>query len=271
MRRLVSFVTKHIRQTCYLAVTILSFLIAFMQQDVMADTYEYDDLNRVTKVSYDDGSVVTYTYDKNGNIKQEKYQKKQESGNSGTTGGTSSDGQNGQKPQNGQTQSGQGQSNIPPLKKPVVKKPSKKKHKAGMKATGKNAIYKIISVKKKTVSFYKFTNKQKTSYTVPNTVKIDGIKYTITKIDAKAFKNNKKLKTLTIGKNITSIGKQAFYGCKKLKTIKIKTTKLTSVGENACKGIYKKAKIKVPKKKYKKYKKLFKGKGQKKTVKISKG
>lgn len=33
-----------------------------------AKTYEYDDLNRVTKVVYDDGSYATYEYDRNGNI-----------------------------------------------------------------------------------------------------------------------------------------------------------------------------------------------------------
>jgi len=139
-----------------------------------------------------------------------------------------------------------------------------------MKAKSGNATYKITSVKKKTATFCKFTNKKKTSYSVPTYVKIDGIKYNVTKIDAKAFRNNKKIKKITINKYVTSIGKQAFYGCKKLKTITIKTTKLKSVGKQALKGIYKKATIKVPKKKYKTYQKLLKGKGQKKTVKIKK-
>jgi len=92
-----------------------------------------------------------------------------------------------------------------------------------------------------------------------------------TAIANKAFKNNKKLKSVTIGKNVKKIGKEAFYNCKKLKRITIKTTKLKSVGKNAIKGIYKKATIKVPKKQLKKYKKLFKSKtGYKKTMKIKK-
>ena len=33
-----------------------------------AENYEYDKLNRVTKVIYEDGSYVTYEYDANGNI-----------------------------------------------------------------------------------------------------------------------------------------------------------------------------------------------------------
>ena len=32
------------------------------------DIYEYDQLNRLTKVIYEDGSYVTYEYDANGNI-----------------------------------------------------------------------------------------------------------------------------------------------------------------------------------------------------------
>ena len=35
---------------------------------VRAEKYEYDELNRIKKVIYDDGSYVEYTYDKNGNI-----------------------------------------------------------------------------------------------------------------------------------------------------------------------------------------------------------
>lgn len=33
-----------------------------------AEEYEYDDLNRVTKVTYEDGSYTTYEYDSNGNL-----------------------------------------------------------------------------------------------------------------------------------------------------------------------------------------------------------
>ena len=73
-----------------------------------------------------------------------------------------------------------------------------------------------------------------------------------------------------IPKGIQSIGANAFAGCKNLKLITVKTTTLKSVGSNAFKGIHKKAKIKVPKKQYKKYKKLLSNKGQKKSVKIKK-
>ncbi len=33
-----------------------------------AERYEYDAAGRLVRVSYDDGSTITYTYDKSGNI-----------------------------------------------------------------------------------------------------------------------------------------------------------------------------------------------------------
>lgn len=120
-----------------------------------------------------------------------------------------------------------------------------------------------------TVEFSK-VDKTKSSITIPATITVDGITYKVTSISKNAFKNNKKLKKITIGKNITTIGANAFYGCKNLKTVTIKSTQVKSVGKNAFKGINPKAKIKVPKSKLTKYKKLLKGKGQKSTVKITK-
>ena len=86
-----------------------------------------------------------------------------------------------------------------------------------------------------------------------------------------AFNNCTSLKSLSLNsKNLSKIDKGAFRGCKKLTKIVIKTTKLKSVGKNAFKGINKNCTIKVPSKKYKQYKKMFKGKGQKSSVKIKK-
>lgn len=104
----------------------------------------------------------------------------------------------------------------------------------------------------------------KTSITIPATVKIDGISYKVTSIGANAFKNNKKIKKVVIGKNVTAVGKKAFYNCKNLSMIMIKTSKLTikRVGSKAFKGIHSKAVIKVPKKKQKEYRMIFKSKVQ---------
>ena len=73
-----------------------------------------------------------------------------------------------------------------------------------------------------------------------------------------------------MGKGITTIGKNAFKNCKKLKVITLKSSNLKKVGKGALKGVNSKCKIKAPGKKVSAYSKLFKGKGQKKTVKVVK-
>lgn len=99
--------------------------------------------------------------------------------------------------------------------------------------------------------------KSKASISVPGSVKIGGYSYKVKSVAANAFKNKKAIKQITIGKNVVSIGKKAFMGDKKLTKIIVKSKVLKSVGKKALKGINKKAVIKVPKSKYKKYKKLF--------------
>ena len=88
-------------------------------------------------------------------------------------------------------------------------------------------------------------------------IKLGKFSYKVKSVAGNALKNKKTLKKVTIGKNVTTIGKNAFTGSKKLKNITVKSSVLKSVGKNVFKGIYKKAVIKVPKSKYKKYKKLF--------------
>lgn len=136
-------------------------------------------------------------------------------------------------------------------------------------STGCYEVTNILSGRE--VAYTSSANTKKTSITIPATVTIDGYTYKVTEIAQKAFKNNKKLKSVTIGKNVKKIGKEAFYNCKKIKRITIKSANLKSVGKNAIKGINKKATIKVPKKQLKKYKRLFKSKtGYKKSMKIKK-
>ena len=151
------------------------------------------------------------------------------------------------------------------------------------------------SESKPSVTLTKLSAKEKKAkkVTIPKTVTVDNVEYQVTGIAAKAFKNSKKLqsivipdtiteigassfegcknlKSVTIGKNVTSIGKNAFKNCKNLKKITVKSTKLKKVGKGALTGINRKCVIKVPKKQLKSYKRLFKGKGQKKSVKIKK-
>jgi hypothetical protein len=138
--------------------------------------------------------------------------------------------------------------------------------KVGTTFTYKNATYKVTSAN--TVSFVKPLKKTNSKFTVPATASKDGVTYKVTAIEKNAFKGNKKLKAVTVGKNVTSIGANAFSGDGKLKKITVKSKVLKSVGKKALKGISSSATVKVPKAKKAAYQKLFKGKGQKASVKI---
>lgn len=158
-----------------------------------------------------------------------------------------------------------------------------KEVKKGDVLTSKKGVYKVTDTKKKTVEYTKAKNKKASTVDIPSEIKINKKKYKVTSIAANAFRNNKKLKkvvigknikkigknafrgckklkSVTIGKNVENIGSHAFYGCKKLDTIVINTPKLTKVGKAAFKKIAKNPKAMVPKGKMQKYKRLFKGK-----------
>lgn len=137
--------------------------------------------------------------------------------------------------------------------------------------TKSNNTYKVTksATKNGTVELAK-VSKSVNTITVPDTVIVDGVTYKVTSVSKNAFKNNKRLKKVTVGKNITKIHVNTFYGCKNLKIITIKSTNLKFIGKNAFKGINPKARIKVPKSKLSYYKKLFAKKGLKNTVKIVK-
>lgn len=118
-----------------------------------------------------------------------------------------------------------------------------------------------------TVSCTAVNNKKSKKITIPDTVKINGYTFKVTKIESNAFKGLKNLKTVSIGKNVTSIGKNAFKGCKKLQSVTIKSSKLKSIGKGAFSGINKKAVIKVPKKYKKSYSTKLKKSGYKGKIK----
>lgn len=123
-----------------------------------------------------------------------------------------------------------------------------------------NGYYRVVDADRLQVCFYRPKSLKKTVAVIPDTVMINGVKCKVTSISDGAFKNNKKLKSVVIGKNITQIGKNAFSDCKDLKDVVIKTSKLSKIGKNAFSGINKNASISVPKKKLETYTRLMKGK-----------
>lgn len=164
----------------------------------------------------------------------------------------------------------------------------------GLPAPAKGSVHKEDSGKAK----YKITKpgasggtveyvspvKKQAKVTIPATVYINGAAYKVTGIAKNAFKKNKTITKVTIGKNVEKIGNHAFYGCAKLKSvvigervktigssafgncrklgnITIKTKKLKGIGIKAFKGTKSKIIVRVPKSKYSQYKKILKKAG----------
>ena len=67
---------------------------------------------------------------------------------------------------------------------------------------------------------------------IPNTIKINGKTYKITAIGKNAFKNQKQLKKVVMGKYMKTIGEGAFSGCKKLQTVTVGNN-VTAIGNQA--------------------------------------
>lgn len=120
----------------------------------------------------------------------------------------------------------------------------------------KGNIYKILSGKRvKLVKHYSKTS----AVVIPNYVKIQGAKYKVVFIGARAFKNDKSLRKLTIGKYVKAIGREAFSGCKNLKKITLKIKNLTkkNVGAKAFAGVNRKVVIKAGVKQKNRFKKIL--------------
>lgn len=171
------------------------------------------------------------------------------------------------------------------------KTPTKVTYPTKGKSFTKNGLkYKITSVNKKTkyytVSCMGSSSKKIKKLSIPDQVSYSGFSFKVTAIAKKAFYKYAKLQTVSTGNKVTSIGSYAFsqcpvlksvtigkntkkidsygfYKCKKLSAIKINSSLLTknSIGKKAFVSIKKKAKVRVPSKKKKSYKKWFKSKG----------
>lgn len=151
----------------------------------------------------------------------------------------------------------------------------------------KSLKYKVSG--RNTVSCIGIANKKATSIKIPDTITYGGIKYKVTKVTAGAFKNNKKIKSVTIGNNVKTLERGAFFKCSNLKkvtigtglvtignhvfchakkncTITINSTKLKTV-KTAMNHGTKNMTVKVPKSKLRTYKKLFEKTSKTLTVK----
>lgn len=71
------------------------------------------------------------------------------------------------------------------------------------------------------VAFVRTKDANKTTFSIPSTVKAGGVTYKVTSVADNAFKNNKRLRKVTVSGNVTSIGVSAFQGCTVLRTVNL--------------------------------------------------
>lgn len=144
--------------------------------------------------------------------------------------------------------------------------------KVGTVFSDKKTNLKYSIVKKGTIISGKVTGaqveckagiKKKSQIVIPDTVTWNGVKYQVVSISANAFKNNTKLKKISIGQNVKKIGTKAFYGCKNVKQLSIKSKQFTDkrIGKDAFAKMGRGMKVRIPKEKYTYYKKLLVKKG----------
>ena len=90
-------------------------------------------------------------------------------------------------------------------------------------------------------------------------------------IKADALRNCSALKKLVLYTRVKNIGARALYNCKRLKSLEVRTKRLTSrtVGAHAFRKLYSKAVVKCPAGKKSAYRKLFRSRGAKDTVKFT--
>ena len=155
--------------------TIMCVLILLISvhigREVEAETYEYDSLNRLTKVTYDTGEVFTYEYDANGNIKSVNNADRKESEADSDTGNTETNGGSGQ---SSGTTANQGQAGANGAQNPQTQEPNHPIEVITKKSVKtKKATYYIYFKGKKVsdVQLVTYRDNKAKSFTIPNTIK----------------------------------------------------------------------------------------------------
>ncbi len=119
-------------------------------------------------------------------------------------------------------------------------------YKKGDLVTVGNFVYKISGYNDKRVRVMSLVDESKSTITVPNTVSFGGRTYSVTCINANAFRNNQSLVKVTLGTNIRSIEHYAFYNCSKLSKVVINSKSLVNVSNYAFKKTKSSLKVYVP-------------------------
>ena len=134
---------------------------------------------------------------------------------------------------------------VRPTDAPTKAKPAKR----AVPKKNKKVVYKGIKytvtksdAKKGTVKAAGVKGSKK-SLVIADSIKINGYTFKVTAIGDKAFKNNKKTTSVKIGKYVKTIGKDTFRNCTKLKKVSGGKA-VKKIGKSAFKGC---KKVKLPK------------------------
>ena len=144
-----------------------------------------------------------------------------------------------------------------PTAKPTAKPTTAPTNKPVTKVKKKGVTYKLSGNVAVVTGLYKNT----TNVVIVDTVKANGKTYKVTSIAKNAFKGNKKIKSVIVGKNVKKINSNAFCKCKNLKKITLKNKNII-FGNSCFKNISKKAIFKVPANKKNTYRKQLIKKGK---------
>jgi len=142
----------------------------------------------------------------------------------------------------------------------LVTTPSSKQG-TGTSAKTADGVKKAAADTYGTVTVIKPIKKTYKSMSIPNTVTAYSYVYKVTAVSAKAFKNNTKLKSLTLGKNVKTVGAKACYNCQKLKSVKFAGKNITAISKGAFRTCAKNCRFMIPKAKYSQYVKMLKKSG----------
>lgn len=113
---------------------------------------------------------------------------------------------------------------------------SEETYTVGTIITVSNIRYKVTDTQNKYVYVIGMSNTSLTTLTIPDTVIFGGSRYKVRAITANAFRSNRNIRFVSVGKNVKIIGRAAFYGCSSIRKFTIYSRGLTTFGTSSFKG-----------------------------------